>query len=171
MPIPANAGWQRDLSVSHNKVGEVLHAQGDLAGALARVSGQPGNPRDAGAAPIPANAGWQRDLSVSHEKVGDVLGRKSICPARWRRIAASLAIRETLAARCGQCPVADRSGRFIQQVGEQKPTSTPEEKRAYLKQCLTILKRLQNEERLPPNQNWITWFEETLTEQDAANDV
>ena len=31
---PTNAGWQRDLSVSHNKVGDVLLAQGDLAGAL-----------------------------------------------------------------------------------------------------------------------------------------
>jgi hypothetical protein len=31
---PGNAGWQRDLSVSYNKVGDVQVAQGDLAGAL-----------------------------------------------------------------------------------------------------------------------------------------
>ena len=31
---PGNAGWQRDLSVSLNKVGDVKTAQGDLAGAL-----------------------------------------------------------------------------------------------------------------------------------------
>ncbi|MBF0144499.1 MAG: hypothetical protein HQL59_13715, partial [Magnetococcales bacterium] len=31
---PSNAEWQRDLSVSHEKIGEVLSAQGDLAGAL-----------------------------------------------------------------------------------------------------------------------------------------
>ena len=32
---PGNAGWQRDLSVSHNKIGDVLTAQGNLAAALA----------------------------------------------------------------------------------------------------------------------------------------
>jgi hypothetical protein len=29
-----NAGWQRDLSVSYSKVGDVLELQGDLGGAL-----------------------------------------------------------------------------------------------------------------------------------------
>ena len=28
---PGNAGWQRDLWVSYNKVGEILMAQGDLS--------------------------------------------------------------------------------------------------------------------------------------------
>ena len=32
---PGNAGWQRDLSVSHEKLGDVQVAQGNLAGALA----------------------------------------------------------------------------------------------------------------------------------------
>ena len=31
----ANTEWQRDLSVSHDKIGDVLVAQGDRAGALA----------------------------------------------------------------------------------------------------------------------------------------
>ena len=31
---PSNTGWQRDLSVSYNKVGDVLVAQGNLAEAL-----------------------------------------------------------------------------------------------------------------------------------------
>ena len=31
---PGNADWQRDLSISHNKIGEVQRAQGDLGGAL-----------------------------------------------------------------------------------------------------------------------------------------
>ena len=31
---PGNAGWQRDLSVSQEKVGDVLRAQGDLSGTL-----------------------------------------------------------------------------------------------------------------------------------------
>ena len=31
---PGNAGWQRDLSVSYNNVGDVLVAQGNLTKAL-----------------------------------------------------------------------------------------------------------------------------------------
>ncbi|MCH8111628.1 MAG: hypothetical protein IH905_06700 [Proteobacteria bacterium] len=31
---PTNAVGQRDLSVSHSKIGDVLHGQGDLSGAL-----------------------------------------------------------------------------------------------------------------------------------------
>jgi hypothetical protein len=31
---PGNAGWQRDLSVSYNKIGDVLVAQGNLPEAL-----------------------------------------------------------------------------------------------------------------------------------------
>jgi hypothetical protein len=48
-PRAGNAGWQRDLSVSHNKIGDVQRAQGDLAAALTsyRVGfGQPLSDRD-----------------------------------------------------------------------------------------------------------------------------
>ncbi len=31
---PGNAEWQRDLSVSYEKIGDVQRAQGDLGGAL-----------------------------------------------------------------------------------------------------------------------------------------
>jgi tetratricopeptide (TPR) repeat protein len=31
---PGNAGWQRDLSVSHERIGDVLRAQGNLTAAL-----------------------------------------------------------------------------------------------------------------------------------------
>ena len=34
---PSNAGWQRDLSVSHDNVGNVLRDQGDLAGLWPRT--------------------------------------------------------------------------------------------------------------------------------------
>jgi tetratricopeptide repeat protein len=61
---PGNAGWQRDLSVSYNKIGDVQRAQGDLAGALTSY-------RDSLvlfdrlAKSDHGNTGWQRDLSVS----------------------------------------------------------------------------------------------------------
>src|SRR5262245_65835989 len=65
---PGNAGWQRDLSVSHIKVGDVLIAQGDGAGALAAYRASLGI-RERLAAQDPGNAAWQRDLVVSHFKL------------------------------------------------------------------------------------------------------
>ncbi|HET8799186.1 MAG TPA: tetratricopeptide repeat protein [Thermoanaerobaculia bacterium] len=66
------AEWRRERSVFLDRHGNVLRAQGDLAGALAayresltifqRLS-----------AIDPSNTQWQRDLSVGHIKVGDAL--------------------------------------------------------------------------------------------------
>jgi len=69
---PGNVEWQRDLSVSQDRVGNVLLALGDLAGALVSY-------RDSLAvrqrlvAADPGNTEWQQYLGVSHNKVGDVL--------------------------------------------------------------------------------------------------
>ena len=68
---PGNAGWQRDLSVSHNKIGDVQLRQGDLAAALTSYQDLVGD-QERLARSDPANAGWQRDLSISHERIGDV---------------------------------------------------------------------------------------------------
>jgi tetratricopeptide (TPR) repeat protein len=92
---PGNAGWQRDLSVSHEKVGDLAVAAGDLSAA-----------RDAYSASLairqrlvdadPGNAGWQRDLSVSHEKVGDLAVAAGDLSAARDAYSASLAIRQRL---------------------------------------------------------------------------
>ncbi len=74
---PSNAGWQRDLSVSHNKIGDVLLAQGDLQGALNAYRESLGVAERLAAAD-PSNAGWQRDLSVSQEQDR----RRAACPGR-----------------------------------------------------------------------------------------
>ncbi len=68
---PGNAGWRRDLSVSYNKIGDVLVAQGDLPAAL--KSFRDGLAiRDALAKSDPGNAGWRRDLIVSCVKIASV---------------------------------------------------------------------------------------------------
>ena len=68
---PANTQWQRDLSVSHNKLGDIAVAAGDLT--TARTSYQAGlDIAQRLAAADPANTQWQRDLSVSHNKLGDI---------------------------------------------------------------------------------------------------
>ena len=68
---PGNAGWQRDLSVSYNKVGDVQVAQGDLAGALKSYRDSLAI-RDRLAKSDPGNAGWQRDLAISYAKLASV---------------------------------------------------------------------------------------------------
>jgi tetratricopeptide (TPR) repeat protein len=68
---PGNAGWQRDLSVSFERIGDVQKAQGDLSGALGSYSDSLAI-RDKLAKSDPGNAGWQRDLSVSFNKIGDM---------------------------------------------------------------------------------------------------
>jgi len=70
---PASAEWQRDLSVSHSKLGDLAVAAGDLT--AARTSYQASlDIRARLAAADPANAGWQRDLSAIQQKV-DGLGQ------------------------------------------------------------------------------------------------
>ncbi|MEG3143273.1 hypothetical protein U1839_01285 [Sphingomonas sp. RT2P30] len=94
---PGNAGWQHDLSVSHEKLGDVAVSAGDLgearrchAAALAiseRLAGQE-----------PGNAEWQRDLSVSHDRLGDVAVSAGDLGEARRHYEASLAISERLTA-------------------------------------------------------------------------
>jgi tetratricopeptide (TPR) repeat protein len=92
-----NAGWQRDLSVSHNKIGDVQRDQGDLAAALSSYLASLAI-RDRLLAADPGNAGCQRDLSVSHNKIGDVQRDQGDLASALSSYRASLAIRERLAA-------------------------------------------------------------------------
>jgi tetratricopeptide (TPR) repeat protein len=64
--------WQRDLSISYERVGDVLKEQGNFTSALhAFWEGLAIDKRIAGA--DPDNGGLQGDLSISYAKVGDVL--------------------------------------------------------------------------------------------------
>ncbi|MBV9491714.1 MAG: tetratricopeptide repeat protein, partial [Verrucomicrobia bacterium] len=71
---PANAGWQRDLSVSYNKVGDVLRDQGDLAGALQNCR-QALAIAEKLARQGPSNAQWQGDLAFASWRVGTLWGQ------------------------------------------------------------------------------------------------
>ena len=76
-----NAEWQRDLSVSFNKIGDVQRGAGDLEGALKAYQDSLAI-REKLAAQDAGNAEWQRDLSVSFNRIGDVQGRGGISRAR-----------------------------------------------------------------------------------------
>jgi tetratricopeptide (TPR) repeat protein len=84
---PGNAGWQRDLSVSYNKIGDVQVAQGDLKAALKSYSDDLAIAERL-ANSDPSNAGWQRDLSVSYAKLADAY-RKSNETAKARDVLAA----------------------------------------------------------------------------------
>jgi tetratricopeptide (TPR) repeat protein len=93
---PSNAGWQRDLSVSHSKIGDVLLAQGDLAGGL-RAYREALGVAERLALSDPSNAGWQRDLSVSRSKIGDVLLAQGDLAGGLKTYREALGVRERLA--------------------------------------------------------------------------
>lgn len=69
---PDNLKLQRDIAVSHERIGDVLKDQDHLTEALQayeermRIATKLAD-RD------PDNTEWQRDLSVSYNKIGDVL--------------------------------------------------------------------------------------------------
>jgi len=68
---PQNSQWQRDLSVSYNKLGDLLTAQGNLN--EARENYQRGlEIRERLAEMDPQNIGWQRDLGVSYERLASL---------------------------------------------------------------------------------------------------
>jgi len=93
---PGNADWQRDLSVSYEKVGDVQVAQGSLPAALTSYQASLAIAERL-VKSDPGNADWQRDLSVSYEKVGDVQVAQGSLPAALTSYQASLAIADRLA--------------------------------------------------------------------------
>src|SRR5207249_12284066 len=65
---PANTDWQRDLAVSHNKIGDAL-VEGDPGELAAYRQGLVIS--EALAARDPANTQWQTDVAVSCFKLRD----------------------------------------------------------------------------------------------------
>ena len=95
---PENMLWQRDLSVSYQRIGTVLRSKGDGPGALEAY--QAGLAITIGLAKRdPENTLLQRDLLVSQEKIGDVLLAQGDGPGALAAYQAGLAIAEGLAKR------------------------------------------------------------------------
>jgi tetratricopeptide (TPR) repeat protein len=64
-------GWQRDLSLSHERVGDVLFARGEHERALESYRPRLVIAQRLSAAD-PDNTEWLRDLAVAYSKLGDV---------------------------------------------------------------------------------------------------
>src|SRR5205814_6178272 len=71
-----NTEWQRDLSVSYDRLGNVAVAQGKLDDA-ARAYGDGLVIRNKLAAGDPSNTAWQRDVWVSYWKLADLAERRN----------------------------------------------------------------------------------------------
>jgi hypothetical protein len=96
-----NAAVQRDLSISHNYIGDVLLVQGNLPEALAAHKDSLAI-RERLAKADPGNTEWQRDLSVSYEKIGGA-GHLAEALASYKD---NVAIRERLAKAGSDCAMA-----------------------------------------------------------------
>ena len=94
---PSEAQWQRDLGVSHARLGDVLSAQGDMGSALTAY-------RDALTvlqrlvAADPSNPDWQRDLNTTHMRLGEVLEKQGDLGGALAAYRDSHAITQRLAA-------------------------------------------------------------------------
>ena len=92
----SNTLWQRDLSISHEKIGDIQRAQGDLDAAL--ISYQASlEIRQALAQQDVNNTEWQRDLSISHNNIGDIQQAQGDLDAALISYQASLDMRQALA--------------------------------------------------------------------------
>ncbi|MFM7394786.1 MAG: hypothetical protein ACKO22_10590, partial [Cyanobium sp.] len=76
-----NTQWQRDLSISHEKIGDVLAAQGDGPGSLAAYQ-ESLTIREGLAKGDPTNMQWQVDVAVSCAKLGSLDSLLSILQRR-----------------------------------------------------------------------------------------
>ena len=83
--------------MSYNKVGDVLVAQGNLAGGAEILPGRASPSPSGWRKSDPGNAGWQRDLSVSYNKVGDVLVAQGKLPEALKSYQRAWPSRERLA--------------------------------------------------------------------------
>jgi hypothetical protein len=98
---PGNAEWQRDLSISHNKIGDVQVAQGDREGALRSFQAGMTMARQL-AERDPGNAQWQTDMAVFCWKIGS-LDTPALLKAQRRA---------TLEHGLGTLKMLDRAGRL-----------------------------------------------------------
>ncbi|MGH3912575.1 MAG: hypothetical protein ACRDTC_04080, partial [Pseudonocardiaceae bacterium] len=74
---PTNTQWQRDLSISHNKVGDLAVAAGDLATAQQRFQTSL-TIRERLAAMDRTNVQWQKDLAYVQRRMADLMNSADV---------------------------------------------------------------------------------------------
>jgi len=95
---PDNAGFKRDLSVTHDRIGDIHGENGRLDAAIDSYR-RSLEIVEALAKLDPHNPVWQHDLSVSHDRIGEILDRAGDRQAALASFRKGLAIAEVLAVR------------------------------------------------------------------------
>jgi tetratricopeptide (TPR) repeat protein len=144
-------GDERDLSVSHDRIGNVKLSQGDLPGALAAYTASTAIAERL-AARDPANSDWQRDLSVSHNRIGDVKVSQGDLPGALAAYTEDMAIAERLAARD---PDNSDWQRDLIVSRAKVARVAPEQARRLLTRALDIVRELARSGRLAPADAWM----------------
>jgi len=93
---PGNTGWQRDVSVSLERIGDVRRRTGDVAGAEEAYEESLAISRRL-ASTDPGNSGWQRDVAVGLERISDVRLRLGNTAGALEAYEESLAVSRRLA--------------------------------------------------------------------------
>jgi tetratricopeptide (TPR) repeat protein len=93
---PGSTTGLRAVSISHNKVGDMLLAAEDMTGAIAEYRASLAVIEKLVATDA-SNTFWQRDLSISHARIGDVLLPQGDVDGALVEYRAALAIAVTLA--------------------------------------------------------------------------
>jgi tetratricopeptide (TPR) repeat protein len=120
---PGNLEWQRDLSVSYEKIGGVQVAEGDLKVALKSYSDSLAL-RERLARSDPGNTGWQRDLAVSYETIGGAYRKLNDTSKARQALAVARAIIGTLVEQHpDQRQWKQDLARFDAQIAELENTS------------------------------------------------
>jgi len=154
---PSNTQWQRDLSISYSKIGDVMTKQGKLDEALKAY-------RDGLAIAErlakddPSNAVWQRDLSASYSEIGDAMtkqGKTQEALASYRK---ALEIMEPLAA-ADPTNVLRQADIIEYNRGLAINGDDPARRFAFI---LAALRRLQTLTKLTDEQN--AWLSEAETQ-------
>jgi len=94
---PHNTEWQRDLSISYNKIGDVLAEDPDKLPAALDYYNKAWDIVRKLADRDPDDTVWQRDLSISLERIGEVRKAQKKLPAALKAYEEALVIREKLA--------------------------------------------------------------------------
>jgi tetratricopeptide (TPR) repeat protein len=93
---PANLDWQRDRSISLEKIGDIEQARGRLSAAFEDFTAVVGI-REALAKADRQNPEWQRILAIAYSKIGAAQQAQGNVAAALESYSASLAIRDRLA--------------------------------------------------------------------------
>ena len=141
----SNAQAQRDVSISLERLGDVKLRAGDQAGALAAYQ-ETLDIRRKLAAQYPGNAQAQRDVSLSLEKLGDVKLQAGDQAGALAAYQERLDIARKLAALDPGNAQAQTD--LVVSLYKVSTVADPSQARALLTEALSILEKLQQEQKL-----------------------